>query len=141
VNAPSKNRLGYRGYVTSRGFGEFRIPVPLQSLALRDYCARNGMAFVLPVNENSFPHSYLVLEGMIQDLSGYDGVVMYSMLMLPQRSERRRQILERILDQGCAVHMVLEGLVVNGRHDVDHVEELLVLNRMAARLSDSPLAL
>jgi len=72
------NRQGYRGYVTSRPFGQYCIPVPLQSLALRDYCQRMGLLYVLPVNENIFPHSYMVLEGMIKDLSNYEGIVMYS---------------------------------------------------------------
>jgi sporadic carbohydrate cluster protein (TIGR04323 family) len=128
------NRQGYRGYVTSRGFGEYRIPVPLQSLALRDYCARNGMRFVLPVNENSFPHSYLVLEGMVEDLTDYDGIVMCSHHMLPQRPERRRRIYQLVLEQGCSLHMVIEGLVVASPADVERVEELLLLDRLAPRL-------
>src|ERR1700751_3339587 len=103
------NRQGFRGYVPSRAFGEYRIPVPLQSLALRDYCTRNGMRFVLPVNENSFPHSYLVLEGMVEDLTDYDGIVMCSHHMLPQRPERRRRIYQRLLEHGCSLHMVIEG--------------------------------
>jgi sporadic carbohydrate cluster protein (TIGR04323 family) len=134
----STNRRGYRGYVTSRGFGEYRIPTPLQSLALRDYCSRNGMLYVLPVNENCFPHSYLVLEGVIADLSDFEGVVMCSMHMLPQRRERRRHVYDRILDQGSSLHMVIEGLTVRERGDVGPVEELLSLSRMAPRLSDMP---
>lgn len=130
----ASNRKGYRGYVTSRPFGQFNIPVPLQSLALRDYCQRNNVLYVLPVNENAFPHSYMVLEGMIQDLAEYEGIVMYSMHMLPQRAERRRQIYEQILGQGCSLHIVLEGVVVTGPQDVEKLEELLQLNQIAARL-------
>ena len=131
------NRQGFRGYVTSRAFGEYRIPVPLQSLALRDYCARNGMRFVLPVNENSFPHSYLVLEGIIEDLTNYDGIVMCSVHMLPQRPERRRRIYQRVLKQACSLHMVIEGFVVASPADVERVEELLRLNSLAPRLQDN----
>jgi sporadic carbohydrate cluster protein (TIGR04323 family) len=110
----ARNRQGYRGYVTSRPFGQYCIPVPLQSLALRDYCQRMNVVYVLPANENIFPNSYMVLEGMIRDLGDYEGIVMYSMHMLPQRSERRRKIFERVLEQGCSVHIVLESLVVSG---------------------------
>lgn len=130
----ASNRKGYRGYVTSRPFGQFNIPVPLQSLALRDYCQRNNVLYVLPVNENAFPHSYMVLEGMIQDLAEYEGIVMYSMHMLPQRAERRRRIYGQILGQGCSLHVVLEGVVVSGPQDVEKLEELLQLNQIAARL-------
>jgi sporadic carbohydrate cluster protein (TIGR04323 family) len=131
----SHNRMGYRGYVSSRSFGDYRIPTPLQSLALRDYCARNGMMCVLPVTENRFPHSYLVLEGLIADLSSYEGVVMCSMQMLPQRPARRRLVCERILGQGGSLHLVIEELVVNTASDIDRLEELLLLDRLAPRLS------
>ena len=131
----SHNRMGYRGYVSSRSFGDYRIPTPVQSLALRDYCGRNGMLCVLPVTENRFPHSYLVLEGVIADLSSYEGVVMCSMHMLPQRPERRRLVCERILGQGGSLHMVIEELVVSTAGDIDRLEELLLLDRLAHRLS------
>jgi len=105
-------RRGLRGYVTARGFGPYVIPVPVQSLALRDYCARKKFIYVLPANENCFPHSYLVLEGMIGDLSGYEGIVMCSMHMLPHRAERRRGVCHRVFEQGCSLHLVLEDFVV-----------------------------
>jgi sporadic carbohydrate cluster protein (TIGR04323 family) len=76
----------------------------------------------------------MVLEGMIQDLTDYEGIVLCSMHMLPQRAERRRQIYERILKQGCSLHIVLEGIVISGPQDVEKIEELLQLNQIAARL-------
>lgn len=126
-------RKGLRGYVSSRGFGGFFIPVPLQSLALRDYCARRGFVYVLPVNENSFPHSYMVLEGMIQGLAVFEGVIMYTMHMLPERTERRRRIYERILDQGCSLHLVLEDYVVAAERDIANLEDLVIFARMASQ--------
>jgi sporadic carbohydrate cluster protein (TIGR04323 family) len=95
---------------------------------------RNNLLYVLPVNENIFPHSYMVLEGMVQDLADYEGVVACSMHMLPERAERRRQIYEHILRQGCSLHIVLEGIVISGPQDVEKIEELLQLNQIAARL-------
>ena len=126
-------RTGLRGYVSSRGFGGFFIPVPLQSLALRDYCSRKSKVYVLPVNENSFPHSYMVLEGMIQDLGAYEGVLMYTMHMLPERAERRQAIYRRILDQGCTLHLVLEDYVVASEKDIVGLEDLVVFARLASQ--------
>jgi len=119
--------------VTARGFGPYVIPVPVQSLALRDYCARKKLLYVLPANENCFPHSYLVLEGLVSDLSDYLGIVMCSMHMLPQRPERQRTIFQRVFDQACAVHLVLEDFVVASLADVDKLEEMLVIDRLAAQ--------
>lgn len=129
-------RSGYRGYVTSRGFGGYVIPVPVQSLVLRDYCARKKLLYVLPVNENMFPHSYMVLDGLIENLEAYEGVLMCSMHMLPQRPDRRRRVVERILDQGATLHFVLEDIVVWGRRDLGRVEDLLSLSRLASRPLD-----
>jgi len=121
----SEARAGYRGYVTSREFGGLRIPVPVQSLVLRDYCARKKLLYKLHVNENIFPHSYLVLEGMVRDLSAEQGILMCSMYMLPQRTERRARIYRKILEQGAELHFVMEDVVVRGMADTAVVEEVL----------------
>jgi sporadic carbohydrate cluster protein (TIGR04323 family) len=126
-------RQGLRGYTTARRFGPYIIPIPVQSLALRDYCARKKFVYVLPGNENSFPHSYLVLEGMLRDLSAYEGIVMCSMFMLPERAQRRRAMLQRVLDQGCTVHLVIEDFVVTSTADIDRLEQTLVIDRLAAQ--------
>lgn len=125
-------RNGLRGYVTARGFGPYVIPVPVQSLALRDYCVRKKLLYVLPANENCFPHSYLVLEGMVADLSGYEGIVMCSMFMLPERAERRRRLCQQVFEQSCALHLVVEDMVITEPQDVDKLDELLVIDRLAA---------
>ena len=125
-------RQGLRGYVTARGFGPYVIPVPLQSLALRDYCTRKKLVYVLPANENCFAHSYLVLEGLIADLAAYEGIVMCSMFMLPARPQRRREIFQQVLDQGCSVHLVVEDCVVASPGDVDRLEELITIDRLAS---------
>jgi sporadic carbohydrate cluster protein (TIGR04323 family) len=124
-------RSGLRGYVSNRAFGRLLIPVPLQSLALRDYCSRKGKIYALPANENSFPHSYMVLEGMIENLGAFEGLIMYSMHMLPERAQRRRRIYDRILEQGCSLHLVLEDLVIAAPQDVAQLEDLLVFTKMA----------
>jgi sporadic carbohydrate cluster protein (TIGR04323 family) len=118
-------RQGYRGYVTSREFGGLRIPVPVQSLVLRDYCARKKLLYKLHVNENMFPHSYLVLEGLVQDLSGLEGILMCSMYMLPRRASRRRELYRRILEQGADLHFVLEDVAIRKPADIEPVEDIL----------------
>lgn len=130
-------RQGLRGYVTARGFGPYLIPVPLQSLALRDYCARKKHVYVLPANENCFPHSYLILEGLISDLSAYEGIVMCSMHMLPRRAERRTRICRRVLDQGCSLHFVIEDFVMATSADLARFEELLIIDQLAGQAPKS----
>ena len=124
------NRVGYRGYVTSRPFGGLHIPVPVQALVLRDYCARNGYLYKLHANENVFPNSYMVLEGMINELDRYEGLLATSMFMMPKRAERRRRIYDAIMDQGASLHFVLEDVVIRKPADIAAVEEILSIHNL-----------
>jgi sporadic carbohydrate cluster protein (TIGR04323 family) len=128
------NREGYRGYVTSRPFGGLMIPVPVQAMVLRDWCQRHGKIYKLHLNENSFPHSYMVLEGMVRNLDGLEGLLMVSMFMLPVRPERRRAIYDKILAQGVDLRFVLEDLAIAARADIEPVEEILAIHE-ALKLS------
>ena len=119
------NRSGYRGYVSSREFGGIRMPVPVQVMVLRDYCQRRGLLFKLHVNENSFPHSYLVLESLVRNLDGFEGLLVGSMFMLPRRAERRTAIYREFFRDGLELHLVMEEKIVRGPADVDEVEEIL----------------
>lgn len=121
----AKLRKGYQGYVTAREFGGARIPVPVQSLVLRDYCSRKGLMYKLHLNENIFPHSYMVLEGLVRNLEALQGILMCSMYMLPLRTQRRARIYGQILDQGAELHLVLEDIVIRKPEDTLIVEEVL----------------
>lgn len=123
-------RAGYRGYVTSRPFGGLQIPVPVQALVLRDYCARNGYMYKLHANENVFQNSYMVLEGMIQELDRYEGLLATSMFMMPKRPERRRRIYETVLKHGASLHFVLEDMIVRKLSDIEPIEEILSIHNL-----------
>jgi sporadic carbohydrate cluster protein (TIGR04323 family) len=124
------NRVGYRGYVTSRPFGGLHVPVPVQALVLRDYCARNGFLYKLHASENIFPNSYMVLEGVINELDRYEGLLATSMFMMPKRAERRRKIYGTILKQGASLHFVLEDVVIRNQSDIESVEEILSIHNL-----------
>lgn len=121
-------RSGYRGYVSCRSFGGLQVPVPIQTLVLRDYCARKGFLYKLHVNENEFPHSYMVLDGLLRELDGLEGILIFSMFMLPQRAQRRREIYRRIFDVGIELHLVLENFVIRQPADFAQVEEILSIS-------------
>jgi sporadic carbohydrate cluster protein (TIGR04323 family) len=130
MNPTSKiERYGLLGYVTSREFGGLRIPVPLQSLALRDYCSRRSFVYKLHSNENIFPNSYLVLDGLINAVPSSKGIVMCSIFMLPESKSLRMKFLERIFNHSGEVHFVLEDIVLQDIYDVKHVD--LILNCVA----------
>lgn len=137
------NRLGYRGYVTCREFGGLTIPVPVQALMMRDYCNRKGFLYKLHINENIFPNSYMVLEGMVKSLDGLEGMLATSAFMFPKRRERRKAIYDAIYAQGLSLHFVMEDIVLAAPGDEAAVEEILdVYNTLAlcpTRVPDAPL--
>lgn len=122
------NRSGYRGYVTSREFGGLRIPVPTQALILRDYCTRKKFLYKLHINENVFPHSYLVLESLIKNLDGLEGLLVTSLFMLPERAERRRALYEHIYRQEVTLHFVMEDVVLARPGDEAWIEDILAIH-------------
>ena len=123
-------RQGYRGYVTCRPFGGLQIPVPVQALVMRDYCARNRLMYKLHVNENIFPNSYVVLEGLLNELDIYEGILATSMFMMPKRAARRRDIYRQILDRGASLHFVLEDVVIAASAEIEPVEEILSITAL-----------
>lgn len=125
-----RSRSGYRGYVSCREFGGFSIPVAVQTIVLRDYCARKGFIYKLHVNENEFPHSYMVLDAMLNELDGLEGILVFSMFMLPGRAQRRRAVYERLLQVGIELHLVLENFVVRQAADIQPVEEILAASAL-----------
>ena len=83
-----------------KGYCSVRIPVPVsvQNLVIRDYCARHGHTYLLSDVEYIMEGSFVMLRGMLD----YDveGICAYSMfLMPPERS---------ILDGKC-IHFALEN--------------------------------
>ena len=116
-----------KAYTTPRSFGGFQIPITMQSTTLRNYCERNNLIFHLHVVENQIPNTYLVLEALVEKASHYDGIAMCSVSMLPTDREYRRSIVERILEQGCALHFTFEQIVISSVAQLIELEELMAL--------------
>jgi len=126
-------RAGYRGYVTPRSFGGLSIPVPVQNLVMRDYCQRKGLLFKLPFNENIFPQSYMVLEGILRNLAGVRGIVSCSYFMLPEQPARRARLYEMLFRAGAEFHFAMEEVVVARLADTEAIEEILTVYRTLQR--------
>lgn len=134
--ASDLGKLGYRGYVTCREFGGLRVPVPVQSLMIRQYAERHGLMFKLHVNENIFPQSYMQLEALLNELDHLEGLLAYSMFMLPRNAKRRRKIYQRFFDTGSELHFVLEERAIRIPDDLAPIEDVLTLTEIIARGPD-----
>ena len=123
----SSEQKATKAYTTPRSFGGFQIPITMQSTTLRNYCEKNNLIFHLHVVENQIPGTYLVLEALVKKAYQYDGIAMCSVSMLPNDREYRRSVVERILEQGCALHFTFEQIVISSSDQLVELEELVAL--------------
>lgn len=86
-----------------KGYVSVAIPVPVsvQNLVLRDYCKRN--AHTLSLSDVEFLTDYKMLEALLDNMGAWDGIVAYSMWIMP----------DSIVDVpvGKELHFALENLI------------------------------
>lgn len=133
--APRSNRQGYRGYIASRPIQGHRTPQHVQNLVVRDYAARNGLSFALSAAEYAMPGCYIVLEGVLNELDAVDGLIFYSLFMLPRDPARRRTIYDRVIAAGATLYAAVEDYRIRNEDDVRRIEEVW---RIAEVLEDCP---
>ncbi len=97
------------GYVTSREFQGFNIPVPAQNSCLREYANANNLIYVLPPLEHYFENCYMQLFTVIESLVKGDTIGMYSVAMLPKNFLKLKKIFDAIEEKGCSFYFILEA--------------------------------
>lgn len=122
---------GHRGYVTSRPiFGGERTPQHVQNIVLRDYARRKGLAYLLSAVEYTMPGCFQVLEAVLAELPALDGVLCYSLFMLPEDDSRRRAVHARVLAAGKSLHFAVEDLALESDGDVERLETLWLVRKL-----------
>ncbi|MBL6613434.1 MAG: sporadic carbohydrate cluster protein, LIC12192 family [Reyranella sp.] len=119
------NQKGYRGYVFSRSVENHRVPQHIQNLVIRDYAQRRKLHYLLSATEYAMPGCYLILEQVLDELASLDGVLLYSMFMLPAEAGERERIYRRVLERGCRMHAAVEGFVLADEGDIERWENVL----------------
>lgn len=121
------NRFGYRGYIGSRPYFGDRVPQHVQNLVVRDYCQRNGFAYLLSATEYAMPSCYIMLHELLREAERVEGFVLYSMFMLPMKRERRDTFCRAIFQAGASIHGAVENQEINsedGLHELGYLFEL-----------------
>jgi sporadic carbohydrate cluster protein (TIGR04323 family) len=113
-----------RGYISSRPFLGERVPQHVQNLAIRDYCRRIGMSYLLSATEYAMPGCFMILEQVLNDLTKGDGVATYSLFMLPEDRLQRLYIYQSVINAGASLHAVVEGLSLIDKKDIGRIEDI-----------------
>ena len=78
-----------RGYIFSRPFLDERAPQHIQNIIIRDYCKKKSFQYLLSASEYRMKNSYTILDSLISNSQKIDGIVFYSLLMLPENQSHR----------------------------------------------------
>lgn len=124
-----KNKA-YRGYIGGRSYRGEKTPQHIQNLVIRDYCQRNDARYLLSAAEYNMQGCYMVLEEVLRDLSSIDGIVMYSIFMLPESRLQRYRIYDDLFDKNISLHGALENINIDNKFSVERLEEILLLQQL-----------
>jgi sporadic carbohydrate cluster protein (TIGR04323 family) len=128
-------RAGHRGYIGARPLNGSRTPQHVQNIVIRDYARRKNLQYLLSAAEHTMPGSYMVLEDILDELPRLRGLICYSIFMLPPDENRRRDIYDCVLQQGCDLHAAVEEISLTSRQDIQAVEDILLVQKYATILS------
>jgi sporadic carbohydrate cluster protein (TIGR04323 family) len=123
---------GYRGYIVSRPVRGSHFPQRVQNLVVRDYAQRRKLAFRLSVTEYAMPGCTMMFESLLDELPSLDGIVLFSLFVLPHQRERRLRAYERILDGAKTLHAALENLTLQTRADIARWEDIIGVDAVLA---------
>ncbi len=125
----SPKKHGFRGYITSRPLMGDRIPQQVQNLVIRDYADRNRLTYLLSATEYAMPNCFMMLEKMIRELSGLEGVICYSLFMLPSNADMRRRIYNSFILANTEIHFALEQFKAESQEQIQDIEIIWRMQR------------
>lgn len=125
-------RKGWRGYVFSRPINGHTIPQRVQNLVLRTYAEKSGTLYLLSATEYHIPGSYMMLESLYKDLPGVEGLLFYSLSMLPETKAQRRRLYAAVLGAGCGLRFALEELSAASEAELQLLEDVFACRRLSA---------
>ena len=115
---------GVRGYIFSRSFLGERVPQHVQNLVIRDYCNKQGLQYLLSATEYAMANSHLILQEVLEELSKLDGIVFYSLFLLPGDKEERDKVINLILKKEKTIYFAVEGLRINNKIEHERIENI-----------------
>jgi sporadic carbohydrate cluster protein (TIGR04323 family) len=115
---------GVRGYIFSRPFMGERVPQHVQNLVIRDYCKKQGLQYLLSATEYAMPNSHLILQQVLDELSELDGIIFYSLFLLPEDTTERDRVIQIILKKEKTIYFAVEGLRISNIPESERIENI-----------------
>ena len=118
-------KKSYRGYIFGRPFFGERVPQSVQNLVIRNYCDNQKVNFLLSKAEYVIYDSYSILDYIIGNLKKVDGIVFYSILMLPKNQLYRKKIYKKIILNKKKLCFALENVSIKNEKDISRIEDII----------------
>lgn len=131
-------KTGWRGYIFSRQIDDQNLPQRVQNLVIRTYCQSQGISFLLSAVEYSMDSSHMMLDEICRELPTVEGIVFYSVHMLPKATQQRRAFYTKILENGCGVRFALEELSILKEEDISAIEDLMLCKSLITHVKIDP---
>lgn len=114
----------YCSYVSSRKINGAHLSHKIQNTIYREYAKSNNIFIGLGYTEYIMNDCFLMLTKLINEISNYKGVIIYSYNQL-ESQDNLIYFIKKILSKNKSIHFVNENLVIRNRKDV---ELLLISN-------------
>lgn len=119
----------FRGYIFSRSFNNERVPQYVQNLVIRDFCYKKNFIFLLSKSEYSMENSYSILKYSLTELKKIDGIIFYTLMMLPNERNLRYFVYKNFIKLKKTLYFALENQKISSPKDIDYIEEILMIKK------------
>jgi sporadic carbohydrate cluster protein (TIGR04323 family) len=122
--------------VFSRSIGSHRVPQHIQNLVIRNHAEKHSLTYMLSGVEHCMEHSFVMLNQMLSELDEIDGIILYSMFMLPRKTDEREAILDRVISSESFLHSAVEGFVLRTKEDIKRWNDIFIISNALENSGD-----
>ena len=133
MNIPRFKSLGYKGYIFSREINGNFIPQRVQNLVIKDFCNKKNFFFKLSSTEYIMNDCFFMLKALIKELKSIEGIVFYSIDMLPKNKKLRLSLLSKFIKKKKKVFFALEEISISSQKDLEKIDTLLCIRSNSAK--------
>ena len=101
-----------------------RVPQHVQNLVIRDYCTKQGFQYLLSATEYAMANSHLILQQVLDDLPKLNGIIFYSLFLLPEDTVERDRVIKIILKKEKTIYFAVEGLKIRNISEYESIETI-----------------
>ena len=122
-----------RGYNFSRPFMGERVPQHVQNIVIKDFCQKNGFNFLLMVTEYSMKNSFYILNQLVNNLTGLNGIVAYSVFQMPYDDKKRETLFKKILKKKKQIFFACENLKISNTKDIERIKKIWSIKKISEK--------